>query len=78
MVELGFRKNPTPILTSANDILSGQDPPGDFEKMVQAADGGTIFIDEAYNFNPAPPVWNIPSLQSFDEFIYMLKLKKLM
>jgi hypothetical protein len=55
MVELGYRKNPVPVITSANDILSEQDPPDTFRKMVKSADGGTLFIDEAYHFNPAPP-----------------------
>eukprot|EP01038_Epipyxis_sp_PR26KG_P004361 gene4361-6169_t len=55
MVELGFRKNATPIITSANDILSESDPPEAFKQMVSNADNGTLFIDEAYNFNPAPP-----------------------
>ena len=54
MVELGFRQNPNPVFTSANDILGGQDPAADFADMIQQADNGTIFIDEAYNFNPAP------------------------
>ena len=54
MVELGFRKNPKPILTSANDILSEQDPAEVFKDMVEEAGNGTIFIDEAYHFNPAP------------------------
>lgn len=44
MVELGYRKNPKPVLTSANDILSEQDPPAAFEQLVMAADGGTLFI----------------------------------
>ena len=55
MVELGYRKNPKPVLTSANDILSDCDPGAMFEKMVASADGGCLFIDEAYNFSPAPP-----------------------
>ena len=54
MVELGYRKNPIPVITSANDILSEQDPPAAFQTMVQSAENGTLFIDEAYHFNPAP------------------------
>ena len=54
MVELGYRKNPIPIITSANDILSEQDPAATFQAMVQSAENGTLFIDEAYHFNPAP------------------------
>jgi hypothetical protein len=44
MVELGYRKNPVPVLTSANDILSEQDPPAVFEALVKSAEGGTLFI----------------------------------
>ena len=54
MVELKYRENPVPVCTSASDILAGQDPPVDFAKMVKAAEGGTLFIDEAYMFTPAP------------------------
>jgi len=56
LVELAYRKNPTPILTSADDILASGMPPPDaaFAKMAADADGGTMFIDEAYLFNPAP------------------------
>ena len=41
MVELGFRKNPTPILTTANDILAAQDPVSEFSNMIQNAENGT-------------------------------------
>lgn len=54
MVELGFRKNDKPVFTNAGDILKEKDPVGEFEKMVEVAKGGTIFIDEAYLFRPAP------------------------
>ena len=54
MVELKYRENPKPVCTSASDILAGQDPPVDFAKMVKDAKGGTLFIDEAYMFTPAP------------------------
>ena len=54
MVELGFRKNRTPVETNAGDILKEKDPVGEFEKMVEAGKGGTIFIDEAYLLKPAP------------------------
>jgi hypothetical protein len=47
MVELGYRKNPVPVLTSANDILSEQDPPAVFEALVKSAEGGTLFIVSA-------------------------------
>jgi Holliday junction resolvasome RuvABC ATP-dependent DNA helicase subunit len=52
MGELGFRSNPKPLITSATDILRLKDPPADFALMVDAATGGTIFIDEAYQFKP--------------------------
>ena len=55
MVELGYRKNPKPVLTSANDILGEKDPGAAFAQMVDEADGGVLFIDEAYNFSPSPP-----------------------
>jgi Holliday junction resolvasome RuvABC ATP-dependent DNA helicase subunit len=54
MVELGYRKNPTPVLTSAGDILSAKDPGSEFAQLVKDAEGGTLFIDEAYLFTPAP------------------------
>ncbi len=54
MVELGYRKNSSPIITSANEILAEQDPVQYFIGLVSQGDNGTIFIDEAYNFNPAP------------------------
>jgi hypothetical protein len=77
MVEMKYRKNPTPIMTSANDILSAKDPAALFQDMIDNADNGTskweqdparfdcyfdpivislstVFIDEAYHFNPAP------------------------
>lgn len=54
MVELGYRTNPDPFFTSASDILKAKDPPAEFEDMVKKADGGTVFIDEAYLFQPAP------------------------
>lgn len=54
MVELGYRKNKAPIMTSANEILAEQDPMQFFAGLVSQGDNGTIFIDEAYNFNPAP------------------------
>ena len=54
MVELKYRANPTPICTSAPDILAGSDPAVEFDEMVKKAEGGTLFIDEAYMFTPAP------------------------
>ncbi len=54
LVELGYRKNSKPLITNAGDILKEKDPVGEFEKMVTAASGGTVFIDEAYLFKPAP------------------------
>jgi len=56
LAELGYRKNPDPCLTSADEILSSGMPPpaAAFMKMATDAEGGTMFIDEAYLFNPAP------------------------
>jgi SpoVK/Ycf46/Vps4 family AAA+-type ATPase len=56
LAELEYRKNPTPVLTSADEILSSGMPPpaAAFAQMAATADGGTLFIDEAYLFNPAP------------------------
>ena len=55
LVELKFRKNPTPCLTSAAKILKAKDPLADFEAMVKKAEGGTVFIDECYLLKPSPP-----------------------
>jgi SpoVK/Ycf46/Vps4 family AAA+-type ATPase len=55
LVELNFRKNPNPCLTSASKILKAKDPVAEFENMVQKAAGGTVFIDECYLFRPSPP-----------------------
>jgi hypothetical protein len=41
MVELKFRKNPKPILTSANDILGANDPVTAFGKMITDSKEGT-------------------------------------
>jgi SpoVK/Ycf46/Vps4 family AAA+-type ATPase len=53
MVQLKFRKNATPLITSASKILKLQDPAGEFEVMVKKAAGGTVFIDEVNLFKPA-------------------------
>jgi adenylate kinase family enzyme len=54
MVEVGVRQNATPVITSATDIL-GEDRPLDaFAKSVKDALNGTLFIDEAHQFDPAP------------------------
>lgn len=54
MVEVGFRSTPDPVLTNAGKILSEKDPVAYFTQLVDDANGGTLFIDEAYQFNPAP------------------------
>lgn len=54
MVEMGFRKNPKPAIISAQDVLTAKDPLAEFDKIVKAALGGTIVIDEAYQLKPAP------------------------
>ena len=54
MTELGYRKNPVPVLTSAETILGARSPYDEFMQAVNDADGGTLFIDEAYLFQPAP------------------------
>ena len=46
MVEVGFRKNPVPYLTSAADILKACKPVQEFENFIDQAMDGTIFIDE--------------------------------
>lgn len=55
MSEVGFRKNPTPIITDANAILGDKDPVGLILGLIQKAAGGILLIDEAYQFTPAPP-----------------------
>lgn len=54
LAELGYRKNPVPVLTSAETILGASDPFDEFMNCVKQADGGTLFIDESYLFEPAP------------------------
>ena len=54
MTELGYRKNPVPVLTSAETILGARSPYDEFMQAVKDAEGGTLFIDEAYLFQPAP------------------------
>ncbi len=54
MSELGYRKNPVPVLTSADAILGAKSPVDEFADCVQKADGGCLFIDEAYVFDPQP------------------------
>jgi hypothetical protein len=53
LTELGYRKNPVPVLTSAETILGASDPFGEFMDCVKNADGGTLFIDESYLFEPS-------------------------
>ena len=53
MAELKFRSNPNLQEASAQGILKLKPDPVDaFVKMVDAAKGGTLFIDEAYRFSP--------------------------
>lgn len=54
MAELKYRTNDKPVLISADEILGAQQPVAAFSQMVQDAEGGTLFIDEAYLFDPAP------------------------
>ena len=54
MAELKYRKNPKPVLTSADTILASKDPVSEFLQNVKDAENGTLFIDEAYLFKPAP------------------------
>jgi hypothetical protein len=54
MAELEYRTNDKPVLTSADEILGAQQPVVAFSKNIQDADGGTLFIDEAYLFDPSP------------------------
>ncbi len=54
MAELKFRSNPNLQEASAQSILKLKpDPVDSFVKMVDAAKGGTLFIDEAYRFSPS-------------------------
>ena len=53
MVELKFRKNATPVFTSATEILALKDPAGEFADLCDSAEGGSIVIDEFYQFEPA-------------------------
>jgi hypothetical protein len=77
MVELGYRKNKTPIMTSANEILAEQDPMQFFAGMVSQGDNGTIFIDEAYNFNPAPAGQTAnPSNKVLDHLMMVAETKR--
>ena len=49
-VELGYRKNPKPVLTSADEILSANKPDAEFAQLVKDAEGGTLFIDGEHGF----------------------------
>jgi hypothetical protein len=49
MTELGLRKNPTPIVQSAVDILAGG--PDDFTNLCATAKGIFYFIIYYYNYN---------------------------
>jgi hypothetical protein len=53
MSELGFRLNPTPLLTSAADILRLKDAPTEFAQQVDTATGGIVFIDDVHAFKPS-------------------------
>jgi len=53
MVDLKYRKNGL-IETSAEDILGASDASKFFTKLLDDAKDGTLFIDEAYLFQPAP------------------------
>ena len=51
---MNFHKNKKPILTSGNEILRQINPLNAFIRMVDDAEDGILFIDKAYNFQPAP------------------------
>jgi len=42
------------VLTSADEILGAKEPDKEFLQNLKDADGGSLFIDEAYLLNPAP------------------------
>jgi len=53
LVELKFRTNPKPVITSADEILGAGGPGGPegaFQQMIKDAEGGTLVIDEAYRY----------------------------
>ena len=52
--DMKFRSNPKPVMVSAGDLLASSKPLDEFMDNVQKAKGGTLFIDEAYLFDPSP------------------------
>lgn len=74
--QLGFRDNEL-ICVSAGEILAADKPVEEFNDQVNQAEGGTLFIDEAGLFDPAPKgiMYIIFMITTYSYFMIRIKSK---